>query len=48
MQEPISFIILKQIQYMEIGSLLSTCEYSQNNGRLVVIAKQIEVGNYET
>jgi len=27
---------------------LSTCEYSQNNGRLVVIAKQIEVGNYET
>lgn len=26
---------------------LSTCEYSQNNGRLVVIAKQIEVNNYE-
>ncbi len=27
---------------------LSTCEYSQKDGRLVVIAKQIEVGNYET
>lgn len=26
---------------------LSTCEYSQNNGRLVVIAKQIEVSSYE-
>lgn len=27
---------------------LSTCEYSQKNGRLVVVAKQTEVSNYET
>lgn len=27
---------------------LSTCEYSQKDGRLVVIAKQTEVSNYET
>lgn len=27
---------------------LSTCEYSQNNGRLVVVAKLIEVNSYET
>lgn len=27
---------------------LSTCEYSQNNGRLVVVAKLIEVNDYET
>lgn len=27
---------------------LSTCEYSQNNGRFVVVAKLIEVNNYET
>lgn len=27
---------------------LSTCEYSQDNGRLVVIAKQTEVSEYET
>lgn len=26
---------------------LSTCEYSQDNGRLVVVAKQIEVSRYE-
>lgn len=26
---------------------LSTCEYSEENGRLVVIAKQTEVSNYE-
>lgn len=27
---------------------LSTCEYSQNNGRFVVVAKLIEVNDYET
>lgn len=27
---------------------LSTCEYSQKDGRLVVVAKQTEVNNYET
>lgn len=27
---------------------LSTCEYSQNNGRFVVVAKLIEVDSYET
>mgnify|MGYP004454498971 CR=1 FL=1 len=27
---------------------LSTCEYSQNNGRFVVVAKLIEVNSYET
>jgi len=27
---------------------LSTCEYSQNNGRFVVVAKLIEANNYET
>lgn len=27
---------------------LSTCEYSQNNGRLVVVAKLIEANSYET
>lgn len=27
---------------------LSTCEYSQNNGRLAVVAKLIEVNDYET
>lgn len=27
---------------------LSTCEYSQKDGRLVVVAKQTEVSNYET
>lgn len=27
---------------------LSTCEYSEDNGRLVVVAKQIEVSRYET
>lgn len=27
---------------------LSTCEYSQNNGRFVVVAKLIEVKDYET
>ena len=27
---------------------LSTCEYSQNNGRFVVVAKQVGVTAYET
>ena len=27
--------------------ILSTCEYSQKDGRLVVVAKQTEVSNYE-
>lgn len=35
-------------EYSDKLITLSTCEYSQNNGRFVVVAKLIEVNSYET
>ena len=34
------------INYGDKLITLSTCEYSQKNGRMVVIAKKIKIGNY--
>lgn len=37
-----------RVEYGDKLITLSTCEYSQNNGRFVVVAKLIEVNSYET